>query len=310
MARPLRIEYPGAFYHIMARGNERKDIFRDDRDRERFLGYLETSVLRYKAVVHAYCLMGNHYHLFLSTPEGNLSQIMLHINGGYTAYFNKRHVRAGHLLQGRYKAILVDGDVYAGEISRYIHLNPERAGMAERPEKYLWSSYAAYIGEAASPSWLTTDWLFRYFGKKTVKAQKAYRLFVEAAVGATEDPLREAKAGLILGSDEFIEEITEKYLGGKKKGRDIPALRELKKASIEKIAEEAAKEFPDKPELARKAAVYMAHQYSGRSLREIGERFAIGESAVSQASRRFEAALKRNRAMRRGVERIRKAVDL
>ena len=310
MARPLRIEFPDAFYHITARGNERKDIYRDDRDRERFLGYLETSVSRYKAVVHVYCLMSNHYHLLLSTPAGNLSQIMRHINGGYTTYFNKRHNRAGHLFQGRYKAILVEADPYAGELSRYIHLNPVRAGITVQPEKYLWSSYAAYIGKAAQPRWFTTDWLLRYFGKKTADARKAYRFFVQAAVGTKEDPLKEATAGLILGRAEFIEEIRERYLGGKKKGRDIPALKELTKASVERIIEEAGKEFGDKPALARKAAIYLSHQYSGRSLREIGERYAIGESAVSQASRRFEAELKENRTLRRRVKRVRKTLDL
>lgn len=115
----LRIEYPDAFYHVTSRGNERKAIFRDDKDRQRFLGYLETFG-RYKAGIHVYCLISNHYHLLLSTPEANLSQIMRHINGGYTAYFNKRHNRARHLFQGRYKAILVDADPYAGELSRWL----------------------------------------------------------------------------------------------------------------------------------------------------------------------------------------------
>lgn len=109
MAQPLRIEYPEAFYHVTSRGNERRDIFRDDNDRQQFLGYLETSCGRYKGVIHVYCLMSNHYHLVLRTPEANLSQTMRHINGGYTTYFNKRHNRAGHLFQGRYKAILMKG---------------------------------------------------------------------------------------------------------------------------------------------------------------------------------------------------------
>jgi len=135
--------------------------------------------------------MSNHYHLLLSTPECNLSQIMRHINGGYTTYFNKRHNRAGHLFQGRYKAILVDADPYAGELSRYIHLNPVRTGIPEQPEEYPWSSYAAYIGKEAPASWLiTTSWLLRYFGKKTAEARKAYRFFVRVATGATEDPLK------------------------------------------------------------------------------------------------------------------------
>lgn len=310
MARPLRIEYAGAFYHVTARGNERKIIFRDDADRERFLRYLGSAVERYKAIVHVYCLMGNHYHLLLMTPGGNLSQIMRHVNGGYTTYFNKRHHRDGHLFQGRYKAILIDADSYAGELSRYIHLNPVRAGMATDPEQYRWSSYAAYIGVAGTSQWLTTDWLLRYFGKKTADARKAYRHFVRAAIGLTvEDPLREATGTLILGRTDFVTEIREKYLRGKKKLRDIPALRELTKSALEAIIRETAREFIGNPGLARKAAIYLSHRYSGRSLREIGEQFGIGESAISQASRRFESDIKTNSTLR-SLERVQKALNL
>ncbi len=126
MARPLRIIYPGAFYHVTSRGNEQRDVFKSRRDREKFLLYLESATVRYGAVIHAYCLMSNHYHLLLETPEGNLSQIMRHINGAYTTYFNIKRKRAGHLFQGRYKAILVEADAYAKELSRYMHLNPVR----------------------------------------------------------------------------------------------------------------------------------------------------------------------------------------
>ena len=133
MARPLRIEYPGAFYHVTSRGNERKDIFKSQRDREKFLSYVESAVVRYGAVVHTWCLMSNHYHLLLETPAGNLSQIMRHINGAYTTYVNVKRKRAGHLFQGRYKAILVEADAYALELSRYMHLNPVRASMVVNP---------------------------------------------------------------------------------------------------------------------------------------------------------------------------------
>ena len=145
MARPLRIQYSGAFYHITSRGNERRDVFRSKADRERFLFYLATATERYHARIHVYCLMSNHYHLLLETPEGNLSQIMRHINGAYTTYFNTKRKRAGHLFQGRYKAILVEADEYATHLSRYIHLNPVRAGMVSVPEDYTWSSYHYYI---------------------------------------------------------------------------------------------------------------------------------------------------------------------
>ena len=137
MARPLRIEYPGALYHVTSRGNEQKDVFKSRRDREQFLSYLESAAERYGAVIHVWCLMSNHYHLLLETPKGNLSQIMRHINGAYTTYFNVKRKRAGHLFQGRYKAILVDADAYVAELSRYIHLNPVRAGMVKKAEEYV-----------------------------------------------------------------------------------------------------------------------------------------------------------------------------
>jgi REP element-mobilizing transposase RayT len=130
MGRPLRIEYPGAFYRVTARGNEQRDIYKSRADRERFLGYLASATERYGAAIHVWCLMSNHYHLLMETPAGNLSQIMRHINGAYTNYFNTKRKRAGHLFQGRYKAILVDRDAYALELSRYIHLKSSAGGDA------------------------------------------------------------------------------------------------------------------------------------------------------------------------------------
>ena len=174
MARPLRITYPGAFYHITSRGNEQKAVFKSKKDREKFLEYLESASERYNAVIHVYCLMDNHYHLLLETPSGNLPQIMRHINGAYTTYFNIKRGRAGHLFQGRYKAILVEKDVYAKELSGYIHLNPVKAGMVELPEEYEWSSYLTYIGKQKKPEWFHTDFLHGYFGKTKSSAQKKW----------------------------------------------------------------------------------------------------------------------------------------
>ena len=165
MARPLRIQYPGAVYHITSRGNERKDVFKSKRDREKFLSYLKTATERYGAKIHVYCLMGNHYHLLLETPEGNLSQIMRHINGAYTTYFNTKRNRSGHLFQERIKAILVEADEYATHLSRYIHLNPERAGMVGNPVDYPWTSYRHYIGREKPPEWLVTDFVLGFFGR-------------------------------------------------------------------------------------------------------------------------------------------------
>jgi putative transposase len=177
MARPLRISYAGAFYHITSRGNERKEIFKSNGDREKFLFYLESATRRYDALIHVYCLMSNHYHLLMETPAGNLSQIMQHINGAYTTYFNVKRQRSGHLFQGRYKAILVDMDEYAKELSRYIHLNPVRAGIVDKPEAYNWSSYQYFIGLEKVPEWFVMDFILGYFGNKVSEAQNNYHKF-------------------------------------------------------------------------------------------------------------------------------------
>ncbi len=210
MARPLRIQYPGAFYHVTSRGNERKSVFKSKRDREKFLEYLETASLRYGAVIHAYCLMDNHYHILLETPSGNLSQIMRHINGAYTTYFNVKRVRSGHLFQGRFKAILVDMDEYAKELSRYIHLNPVRAKMVEKPEDYQWSSYQDYIGSRKPNKWLQREYILGYFGSTASTSQKAYKKYVTAMLNKKyQSPLSEVFASTFLGGMEFIKTIKE-----------------------------------------------------------------------------------------------------
>jgi REP element-mobilizing transposase RayT len=228
MARPLRIEYPGAFYHVTSRGNERKAIFQSNRDREKFLEYLGSASERYGAVIHVYCLMDNHYHLLLETPEGNLAQIMRHINGAYTTYFNVKRKRSGHLFQGRYKAILVEADSYATELSRYIHLNPVRVGLVEPPEDYLWSSFRYYVGDSEAPIWLKMEFVLEYFGARESEARRMYRQFVLDAVGVELPcPLNEVVASTLLGSGKFIDEILQRYLDGNTSDRDLPARREL-----------------------------------------------------------------------------------
>ena len=228
MARPLRITFPGAFYHVTSRGNERKNIFKNDGDRERFLEYLESAFERYQASIHAYCLMDNHYHLLLETPSGNLPQIMRHINGAYTTYFNIKWKRVGHLFQGRYKAILVDIDEYAKALSRYIHLNPVRAELVQTPEQYDWSSYQFYIGRRKPPGWLFKNFILGYFGEKISTAQKVYRRFVNDLIDEEYDsPLKEVVSSTLLGSTDFIEHIKEEYLSKKKPDKELPALKEL-----------------------------------------------------------------------------------
>jgi len=306
MARPLRIEYPGAFYHVTSRGNEQREIFKSKKDRVQFLHYLETATERYGAAILIYCLMDNHYHLLLETPKGNLSQIMRHINGAYTTYFNVKRKRAGHLFQGRYKAILVEADEYAEELSRYIHLNPVRAGIVERPEDYIWSSYRAYIGQEKAPEWLATDFILAYFDKKISSARKKYQKFVEDGIGGLDkSPLFDAVASTLLGSVCFIREITERYLERKVNDRDLPALRALNgKPVIESILETVTSGAIKDESLRKKMSLYLCCKYSGAKLKEIGTYFNMRESAVSQASRRFAKAVENDKRLKAHLKKV------
>lgn len=312
MTRPLRIEYPGAFYHITSRGNERKNIFKDDGDRQKFLSYLESSVARYGAVIHVYCLMDNHYHLLLETPYGNLSQIMRHINGAYTTYFNTRHKRSGHLLQGRYKAIVVEVDEYAEELSRYIHLNPARAGIVERLEEYQWSSYQQYIGKRKAADWLEVRYILGYFGKREKTARKKYEAFVNDLLDQNyESPLKDAVASTLLGSSDFVNRIRDKYLNDKEPDRNLPVLgRLINKPSVDDICSEVRTVFEEDASLCRKVSIYLCHAYTGRRLKEVSNYFGISESGVIQPSRRLKEKPGRDRKLRKRVERIIKQLNL
>ncbi|MBN2254295.1 MAG: transposase [Deltaproteobacteria bacterium] len=206
MARPIRIEYEGGFYHVTSRGNARQDIFANDEDYRIFLAILAKVVERYRWIVHAYCLMVNHYHLMVETPQANLSQGMRQINGVYTQKHNRRHNRVGHLFQGRYKALVIERDSYLLELCRYIALNPVRAGLVSSPEDWPWSSYSATAGIKPQESSLDTDWLLSYFSLSKPQAHKRYSSFVNNGFDV-ENPLKDARGGLILGRRDFIERV-------------------------------------------------------------------------------------------------------
>ena len=178
MARPLRLEFPGAIYHITSRGNAREEIFFDEVDRKIFLSILADTVKRYNLIFHAYCLMGNHYHLMVETPDANLSLGMRQLNGVYTQSFNRRHQRVGHIFQGRYKSILVEKGPHLLELCRYIVLNPVKAGMVKRPEQWNWSSYKTTAGMSMAAEFLSTDWILKQFSPKKTEAKKRYVEFV------------------------------------------------------------------------------------------------------------------------------------
>jgi REP element-mobilizing transposase RayT len=312
MARPLRINYSGAFYHVTSRGNERKNVFKSKRDREKFFEYLESATQRYNAVIHAFCLMDNHYHLLIETPSGNLPQIMRHINGAYTTYFNVKRARSGHLFQGRYKAILVEVDEYAKELSRYIHLNPVRAKMVNTPEEYEWTSYQFYIGVQKPPKWLYRDFILGYFGGKVSISQKGYCNFVNAMVYEKYDnPLDEVVSSTLLGSPGFITFIKDKFLSDKKPDKDMPALKELvEKASMQDILDEVESVFGKEPVLGRNVKMFLSQRYTGEKLKDIGTHFGIGESGVSQASRRVNDKIRSDKKLRRKIRKIEKKLNV
>ena len=224
MARPLRIEFPGAWYHVTSRGNERKSIFSDDSDRRKFLEIVASSVESYRVQVHAYVLMANHFHLLLMTPQGNLQSFMQRLNTAYTVYFNRRHRRAGHLLQGRYKAILIDVDSHLAEISRYLHLNPVRVKKFSNQEigfkkkllsNYPWSSYPGYISLRKRHRFVTYEVILSVVGgKDDARGRRAYREFVLAGIAKDMNITywKDVRGQVVVGSDQFVNRILEQVL--------------------------------------------------------------------------------------------------
>lgn len=313
MARPLRIQYPGAFYHITSRGNERKEIFKSKGDRTKFLSYLESASERYDAVVQAYCLMDNHYHLLLETPRSNLSQILHHINGAYTTYFNVKRSRSGHLFQGRFKAILVEKDEYCQELSRYIHLNPVRARVAMIPEEYAWSSYRFFIGLKGNPSWLKNDSILGYFDRDLKIAQRLYRNFVEKSLGKDlEDPLKNVFASTFLGKEGFISWAKEKWIPYKNVDvRNVSVLKELmSKPSFEKIDEIVELIVGRESRLFKKFCLYASQQVAGFPLKEIGANYHMRGSAVSKSNHRFKQEISMDKNLKKIEKEIRNRIKM
>ncbi|MCB1887163.1 MAG: transposase [Rhodocyclaceae bacterium] len=283
MSRPLRLEFCGALYHVTSRGDRREDIYDDDEDRERFLEILGGVVSDFNWVCHAYCLMDNHYHLLIATPDGNLAKGMRQLNGVYTQASNRRHRRGGHLFQGRYKAILVDEDAYLLEVARYVVLNPLRAGMVSAVEAWPWSSYLAMLGEAPRPEWLTVDAVLGQFGKRRATAREKYARFV--AEGRGLPPIwNELNRQVFLGDDAFVLR-ARAALTGASDNVNIPA----------------AQRRPPPPPLAsfltagagRDAAMAAAHATGEYSYQQIGEAFGVHFTTVGRAVRAAKAVGRR-----------------
>ena len=259
MARPLRIEYDGALYHVTSRGNERKSIFKDDTDRELFLGTLTQVVERFHWLCHAYCLMNNHYHLVIETPDGNLSKGMRQLNGVYTQAFNRRHHRVGHLFQGRFKAILVQKDSHFLEVCRYVVLNPVRARAVKHPRGWAWSSYRATAGQSSLPRCLTVAEIWGHFGQRRGAARQKYQEYVREGIGQA-TIWEDLEAQSLLGLEGFAEALKD-HVAGKRRVREIPREQRLiGRLSLKELFGKAAGEKAKRDRLIAEA-VYK-HGYS------------------------------------------------
>jgi REP element-mobilizing transposase RayT len=274
MSRPLRIEFPGAVYHVTGRGNARQRIYRDDEDREQFLSILSHVVDRYDWLCHAYCLMDNHYHLLIETPKANLSLGMRQLNGLYTQAYNRLHRRVGHLFQGRFKAILVEKETHLLELCRYVVLNPVRAKRVKNPGKWKWSSYRATVGEAKIPDYLTADWVLGQFGRRSHEAQKRYREFVAEGIG-NPSPWEKVQGQVYLGGKEFV-----------KKHQPDRLIREVPRRQTQAHRPELKALFRGKASLD--PAISEAYRRYGYRMAEIAEHLAVHYSTVSRRLKRAE----------------------
>lgn len=285
MSRPLRIEFPGALYHVTSRGDRREDIFVDDTDRARLLAVVAQGLARFDAQLLAYCLMGNHYHFVIHTRQGNLSALMRHINGVYTQAFNRRHGKVGHLFQGRFKAILVDRDAYFLEVCRYVELNPVRACMVAAPGDWAWSSYRAHVGLAAAPAWLDSAGLLGYLlgrdvasSADCVEAQRAYAELVAAGQGL------DLWAGALnrqiyLGDDEFVVRMLDAAAPPAKLSRFIP---KAQRSSPQTLAQWLAQCS------TRDEALRRAYCESGLTMTALAAEIGLTVARVSQLIARAE----------------------
>jgi len=297
MARPWRIQFEDAVYHITTRGNHHQEIFRDDRDREFFLELLGRAVERFQFQIFAFCLMTNHYHLFLRTPEANLSRAMHWINTTYTTYFNRRHQESGHLFQGRFKSVLVADEAHYLQLSMYVHLNPVRAKMVEHPAEHPWSSFRDYAVSKSRRAWLSRSEILSHYGSDLL-CHRRYQKECLGLIGKEPTFVKQLKNGVIIGSRSMLKELRKKHPpGGKTEPvtefqragkREVDLGRELEKVaeSFGVRAGDLRKRYQSLP--LRLAAYHHLVEKCGMSVQEVAEEFEVSASAVSHGIKRFQ----------------------
>ena len=278
MARPLRLEFAGAVYHVTSRGDRREAIYLDDDDRREWLAVLALVCDRFNWIVHAYCQMTNHYHFVVETVEGNLSAGMRQLNGLYTQRFNRRYRISGHLFQGRYKAILVQKEAHLLELSRYVVLNPVRAQMVQLPEEWPWSSYPLVMNDKLAPEWLDTDWMLGQFGTQRAAARRAFKKFVLQDVGL-DSPLLATKHQLLLGDEDFVKQHQATLQEGNLRELSIAHKRSLA-LSLDDYAAQSE---------SRNAAMVLAYRSGAYTMAEIATYYSVHYMTVSRAVRATES---------------------
>jgi putative transposase len=329
MARALRIQYPGAYYHVMNRGNRREDIFITDQDRKIFLDALADSCETFHIKLINYVLMSNHFHMLVQTPEANLSEFMRHFLVTYTVRFNRRNGQTGHVFQGRFKSLLVDEDEYLLPLSRYIHLNPIRTRRFEKTDyttkceylrKYPWSSFAGYCYLRKRTKNIDYDWfLTTYFGEDTAKGRRQFREYVYHAIeGEIENPFENVVHQSILGAQDFVDWVKKKL--PQKGQREVPSLKKLYHdipveriiAEVAKAGSVSAKDLQDrktKLKDLRRMAMELCYRFSNDKQKEIGAIFGVDYSTVSQNRVRLKAKLKSSRKLKQQYDRILIRID-
>ncbi len=270
-------------YHLTSRGNARQDIFLDDTDRETFLEVLAHVIERYRWVCHAYCIMGNHYHLLIETPTANLSRGMQLLNGMYTQAFNRCHGRVGHVLQGRFKSILVEKDSHLLELARYVVLNPVRAKMVRHPRQYRWSSYRAIAGEVESPGFLTVEWILSQFDRNPKRAKLAYQRFVKQGQGVS--VWDDVKGGILLGTESFVERMKPLV---KEKGVDTEISKRQRFAGRRSLEDLFADVEADRT--VRDERIHEAVMVDGYTLTTLQKHLGLHPSTLSRIVKRVEEA--------------------
>jgi REP element-mobilizing transposase RayT len=321
MARPLRIDFDGAWHHVMNRGRQRENIFRDAQDYKAFTDLLKSTSEMFRVNVAAYCLMSNHYHLLLQSSEGNLARTMRHLGGVYTQWFNRRHGLDGQLFKGRYKAILVGEDEYLQGLVRYIHHNPLKAGLVKDLNAYPWSSHLGYLRRGDTWKWLHTETLLSQFSDDPAKARAEYRRFM----ARDEDEEIERifslkKLPAILGNSEFVQTIKDRFFAAKL-SPEVPESRQLTPVTMEAIKTAVCEVYgitEDTLALSargttndpRDIAIYLARTLKGDSLTQIGEHFKIKKySTVGSAIARVKKRVEKDRWMAERIEEIAREID-